>query len=135
MTWAVTLIAGDLGGGAAAVALFAAAVAIFALGETFLSPALAPLVNDLAPDRLRGRYNAVYTLGLTTGYILGPVIAGAVLGAGHSRAFFLALIAACGAGALFALELRRHLPPVVDLVGGFPAVPEPAVVAGGTTDG
>jgi MFS family permease len=136
MTWAVTLIAGDLGGGAAAVALFAAAVAIFALGETFLSPALAPLVNDLAPDRLRGRYNAVYTLGLTTGYMLGPAIAGAVLGAGHSRAFFLALIAACGAGALFALELRRHLPPGVDLVGGFPAeLPEPAVVQGGTTHG
>ncbi len=136
MTWAVTLIAGGLGGGAAAVALFAAAVAIFALGETFLSPALAPLVNDLAPDRLRGRYNAVYTLGLTTGYILGPAIAGAVLGAGHARVFFLALIAACGAGALGALELRRRLPPGVDLVAGFRAeLPKPAVVQGGTTHG
>src|ERR1700736_3668037 len=70
VTWAVTLAAGQLGGGSAAVVVFCAGAAIFALGETLLSPALPPLVNDLAPDRLRGRYNAVNTLALTTGFIL-----------------------------------------------------------------
>jgi MFS family permease len=135
-TWAVTLVAGEVGGGAAAVSLFAAAVAIFALGETLLSPALAPLVNDLAPDRLRGRYNAVYALALTTGYILGPVLAGAALGAGLATAFFLALVAACLVSAVAALRLERSLPAGVDLVGRFrTGVPEPAVVPAATTHG
>jgi len=130
-TWGVTLTAGELGSGAAAVALFAAAAAVFALGETLMSPALAPLVNDVAPDRLRGRYNGLYTLALTTGFMLGPVVAGAVLGAGHATALFLALIGGCGVSALVALRLRRHLPVGVDLVGGFRAqAPDPAAAPG-----
>jgi MFS family permease len=116
-TWAVTLIAGELGGGVAAVAVFASAAAIFALGETLMSPAVAPMANDLAPERLRGRYNALYTLSWTTGFILGPLIAGAALGTGHARALFLSLIVACVAGALGTLRLRGHLPPGVDIVG------------------
>jgi MFS family permease len=118
VTWAATLIAGKLDGGAAAVILFAVAVAIFALGETLMSPSVQPLVNDLAPDAIRGRYNAVYTLALTTGYIVGPIAAGAALGAGHANAFFVALVAACLAAAVGAGRLRRSLPDAVDLVGG-----------------
>src|SRR5439155_1443386 len=56
-TWGVTLVAGQLGAGAVAVAVFASAAAIFAFGETLMSPSIGPLVNDLATDRLRGRYN------------------------------------------------------------------------------
>lgn len=131
VTWAVTLVAGELGGGAAAVAVFAAAAAIFALGETLMSPAVPPLVNDLAPDRLRGRYNGLYTLALTTGFIAGPVVGGAALGAGHATAFFLALVGACAVGALAAGRLRRALPADVDLVGGFRTeTAEPSVAPG-----
>lgn len=134
-TWAVTLIAGEFGH-AAAVALFVAAAAIFALGETLMSPAVPPLVNDLAPDRLRGRYNAVYTLALTTGYILGPAIAGVALGAGHGTVLFLALIGACVAAAFGALRLQRSLPAGVDLVGGFRAeMAEPTVIPAATSHG
>jgi MFS family permease len=136
VTWAVTLTAGSLGGGAAAVMLFAAAVAIFALGETLMSPSVQPLVNDLAPDALRGRYNAVYTLALTTGYILGPVIAGAALGAGHANAFFLALVGACLVAALGASRLERTLPASVDLIGDRRVgLAEPAIVPAATTHG
>jgi MFS family permease len=136
VTWAVTLIAGGLGGEAAAVVLFAAAVAIFALGETLMSPSVQPLVNDLAPDALRGRYNAVYTLALTTGYILGPVIAGAALGAGHANAFFLALVVACLLAALGASRLRGSLPASVDFIGEQRVdLGEPAVVPAATTHG
>jgi MFS family permease len=56
-SWAVVLGAGAAGSGVAAVAVFAGAAAVFGVGETFLSPALGPIVNDLAPDHLRGRYN------------------------------------------------------------------------------
>jgi MFS family permease len=136
VTWAVTVIAGGLGGGAAAVTLFAAAVAIFAFGETLMSPSVQPLVNDLAPDALRGRYNAVYTLALTTGFILGPVIAGAVLGAGHANAFFLALVAACLVAALGAARLKGSLPASADLVGeGRVDLTEPIVVPAATPHG
>jgi MFS family permease len=129
VAWTVTVTAGALGGGATAVVVFALAVAIFALGETLMSPSIQPLVNDLAPDALRGRYNAVYTFALTTGYVIGPVVAGAALGAGHANAFFLALVAACLVAALGASRLRRSLPAAVDLVGAARVVPvEPAPV-------
>jgi MFS family permease len=135
-TWAVTLVAGGLGGGAAAVALFGLAVVVFALGETLMSPAVQPLVNDLAPDALRGRYNAVYTFALTTGYILGPVVAGAALGGGHANAFFLALVGACLVAAVGASRLRRSLPESIDRIGG-PRIDltEPAIVPAATTHG
>jgi MFS family permease len=136
VTWAVMVIAGGLGGGAAAVVLFAAAVAIFALGETLMAPSVQPLVNDLAPDALRGRYNAVYTFALTTGYILGPVIAGAALGAGHANAFFLALVGGCLVAALGASRLRGSLPASADLVGDERIdLAEPAIVPAATTHG
>jgi MFS family permease len=136
VTWTVTLAAGGLGGGSAAVALFAVALAIFALGETLMAPSVQPLVNDLASDELRGRYNAVYTLALTTGSILGPVVAGAALGAGHANAFFLALVVGCLLAAVVASRLKRALPAAVDLVGE-PRVDalEPAVVPAATTHG
>ncbi len=115
LTWAITLAAGGLNGGAAAVTVFAVAAAVFAVGETLLSPSIAPMVNELAPDQLRGRYNGVSTLAWTTGFLLGPLIAVAALGAGQSTLFFLALIGACGFGALGALRLRIHLPSSADL--------------------
>jgi MFS family permease len=133
VTWAVVLAGGRLSGTATLV-VFAAALAIFALGETLMSPSVQPLVNDLAPDALRGRYNAVYTLALTTGYIVGPIVAGAALGAGHADAFLLALVGACLVGAVAARRLGRSLPAAVDRVGGGTAnVTEPAVVPAATT--
>ena len=117
MTWVVTLFAGELDG-KAAVSLFATAAVIFAVGETLMSPAVPPLVNDLAPDRLRGRYNALYTLAWTTGFILAPLIAGIALGAGQATALFVGLIVTCGLGALVAVRLRRSIPQELDVVGG-----------------
>jgi MFS family permease len=116
-TWALTIGAAQLGGGAAAVVGFACAMALFAVGETLASPTLAPIVNDLAPERLRGRYNGLYTLSLTAGFIAGPAAAGAGLSLGDGTPLFAALVVACGIGSLGALRLRRHLPPAVDGAG------------------
>jgi MFS family permease len=117
--WAVTLAAGELGSGAQVVAIFALAELIFAVGETLVSPSLTPIVNDLAPDHLRGRYNAVSTLAWTTGFIVGPLVAGTALGSGHSTALFLGLIGACLIGAAASYRLRPHLPQGVDVVSGW----------------
>jgi MFS family permease len=114
--WAVTLAAGRLGGGLAAALTFAAAMVVFAAGETFVSPTITPIVNDLAPDTLRGRYNAASTLAWTTGFVLGPAIGGLAVGVGQPEALFGGLIAACGVVLLGARALDRHLPASANLV-------------------
>lgn len=114
--WAVTLVAGHLGGGVLAIGGFLVSMVLFAAGETLQSPSLAPMVNDLAADDLRGRYNAAYSLSWSVGDMIGPAIAGAALGAGLSTPLFLGLIAACGVTAVMALRLERHLPPGANIV-------------------
>ena len=70
--WVVTLLAGINLHGAAAVLAFGGAMMVFAIGEALLAPAQAALINDLAPDDLRGRYNGLYALAWTTGLAVGP---------------------------------------------------------------
>jgi MFS family permease len=113
--WAVTFLAGQLTG-MRAVAGFCLALGVFGIGETFLAPSQAALINDLAPDDLRGRYNGLYTLAWTTGFLLGPVVAASALAAGRAGPLFAGLIVACGIAALGALRLRSHLPAGTDLV-------------------
>lgn len=114
--WAVTLIAGRLGGGAAALAVFSLAMALLALGETLVPPTLPPLVNELASDELRGRYNGLSTLAWTTGFVVGPAVAGFVLAAGQPEALFLGFVGCCGLVALGALRLERRLPAGANLM-------------------
>jgi len=70
-SWAMMTAAGHLGGGAAAVTAFAAAMVIFALGECLLSPTLPAIINDLAPPGAAGRYNGLGALAFTTGFLAG----------------------------------------------------------------
>lgn len=129
--WALVLGAGAAGGSAAALVGFIAAAAVFGLGETFLSPALGPIVNDLAPDELRGRYNGLNTLALTTGTAIGPVLGGAMLGAGWARPLFGGLLVGCVGLAVFAVRLGRHLPASANVIGEAEEAPvaEGAVAA------
>jgi MFS family permease len=99
-------VAGQVG----ATAGFIVALALFGLGETVLAPALGPLVNDLAPEDPRGRYNGASALASTCGFMLGPIVAGAALGAGHGGALLLCLVGACILAAPAALSLERSLP-------------------------
>jgi MFS family permease len=110
LAWLIMLIGGQLGGGPASMIAFAVGMAAFGVGETLLSPMLMPLVNDLAPDALRGRYNGAAALACTTGFMLGPLVAGAALGAGLGGAFIGALTATCLLAALGAMTLERRLP-------------------------
>jgi MFS family permease len=96
--------------GAAGAALFVAAMVLFGLGETLLSPTVPAIVNDLAPERLRGRYNGAYSLAWTVGFIVGPAVAGLALAAGHGRALFAGFVVVLGAAAWAAWRLERHLP-------------------------
>jgi MFS family permease len=114
--WTVTILAGGLGGGAAALVGFSLAMVLLALGETLVPPTLPPLVNELAPDELRGRYNGASTLAWTTGFLIGPLPAGLAIASGHAEFLFLGFILCCGVVALGALRLERFLSPAANLV-------------------
>jgi MFS family permease len=114
--WTLTFVAGHLGAGSAATGAFVLALIVFGIAETFLAPALAPIVNDLAPAGLAGRYNGLYTLAWTTGFLLGPTIAATSLSAGQATALFAGLICACGAAAVGAGRLRHRLPAAANVI-------------------
>ncbi|HEY6585346.1 MAG TPA: MFS transporter [Gaiellaceae bacterium] len=89
-------------------ALLAAAVAI-GVGECFHSAALMPLVAELAPPGLRGRYMATIGLSWWIGLAVAPT-AGAQLLSLTPAAAFLTAAAVAVAAAGSALALERELP-------------------------
>jgi MFS family permease len=129
-TWGVVMVAGHAGSAFAAPLLVMAA-AVFAVGETALSPTVPAIVNDMAPEHLRGRYNGGSTLAYTTGFMLGPVLAGLMIGQGHATALLAGLIAACCLAAVLALVLARWLPASANRAQAAGAVAELAGMTGG----
>jgi MFS family permease len=127
--WLVVLGAGHVGGGIVGGLAFALGMVVLAAAETLFSPVLSPIVNDLAPDALRGRYNGVFILAWTTGFTIGPVLAGGGLRIGDGSPFFAALAIGCCVAAAASLGLRRVLPPTVDRVASteVPPAPQPNI--------
>jgi MFS family permease len=104
------LIAGaSLLPGALALGAVATAAAVFAAGECVLGPAQGPLVVELAPVALRGRYMALLTSSYAVGFAAGPPAATLVLGVSPRGLWLLAAAAVLAAGAA-GLVLERHLP-------------------------
>lgn len=127
VVWASAYLAlgltGAVPGSVAAVGVLTFA-AVFAFGETMMQPTIPAITNDLAPDHLRGRYNAVNAGAFQAGAISGPLFAGFVLDRGWSTAYITVLVAGCGVIALLALVVERLIPPSVN---GLPD--EPALTA------
>ncbi|MFZ4486055.1 MAG: MFS transporter [Candidatus Nanopelagicales bacterium] len=122
LTWAMSWIlmgSSLLAGPTVALILVLVASGVFALGETLWAPVAPSLVNDLAPEHLRGRYNSSMSLVWSLSSIIGPGIAGLMLGAGLEVAWILVLVAGCTAAAVMALGLRRVLSAQLD--GRLPA--------------
>ncbi len=71
--WVILDAALALPKGLAIVSLCVAMV-VFAIGETMLSPVGAALVNEIAPEHLRGRYNAAAGLAWGASGTLAPAI-------------------------------------------------------------
>lgn len=109
--WLVAVAGGEVGGGFGAILLFMGASVIFGLGETFMQAALPALVNDLAPDDIRGRYNAGYSLTWSLGNIGGPALGGFMLGAGLGTELFVLSAVVCGGVALYCFRLSAFIPP------------------------
>ncbi len=106
----LVLAAGDRAGVAYA-AMIAACIAV-ALGECFHTTALMPLVADLAPAGLRGRYMAAMGLSWWIGLAAAPTLGIQLLAVSPAAAFLTAAAVALAA-AVSALALERRLPPAV----------------------
>lgn len=105
-SWIVLLVAGAFPRSAAGDGLTIAMFVVFAIGETLLSPVWVPLVNDLAPPELRGRYNAAAAGVYSVAAVISPAIAGVMLGASLGPEY-LALLVACCAGAVLGFKYLR----------------------------
>lgn len=108
LCWLLTVLAGVHRGVWTSTWLIVAFV-IFGIGETFLSPSLSPLVNALAPESLRGRYNATFGLSWQAGMIIGPILAGFALPSLGSYLFYL-LALICGVCIVGAIFMEKFIP-------------------------
>ncbi|MET8831275.1 MFS transporter [Streptomyces sp. NPDC004610] len=146
LIWAVAWIAAayaGLGGGsqAMATAAFVSTYALFGLGEAMLSPTVAPLVADLAPEGLAGQYNSAFALVKQLALALGPAIGGPMGAALHGPYVVTFFLFSLGISVL-AVRLGRRLTveqdqpwlarsQVVRRGGAVEAVPEAAGVRAG----
>jgi MFS family permease len=87
---------------------------LFGLGETMLQPTVPAIVNDLASDRDRGRFNAVSAGAFQVGAVTAPVVAGVLLDRDLGGVFIGVIVACLGGVALLALALERRISPAVN---------------------
>lgn len=118
LIWAVAWIAAGyagLGHGsqAMATAAFISTYALFGLGEAMLSPTVAPLVADLAPEAMVGQYNSAFALVKQLALAVGPAVGGPMGAALHGPYIVTFVLFSLGISVL-ALRLGRRLTPVQD---------------------
>ena len=99
---------------ATAYAILVTAVIAVGLGECLHTTALTPLVADLAPAHLRGRYMAVIGLCFWIGLAVAPTGGTALLSVSPTAAFGVAAAVALAA-AVSMLRLERRLPEATRL--------------------
>ena len=69
-----------LTGVASTVWLLGGTVVIWTLGEIIGAPVASAYVTELAPPAMRGRYQGAWGMTFAIGYVLGPVLGGALFG-------------------------------------------------------
>ena len=114
-----TLIHSEL----AATALLCTVSTVIAFAECVHSIVLGPLVADLAPPHLLGRYISVLSLVVTGGFAIGPAVGGAVLAYSPNAVWWGGALVAgvIGAGALLAGDRIPDAP-----LGATKSKPRPA---------
>jgi MFS family permease len=108
VSWAV-IASSDAVDGWVAVMLVVVGLGIFGLGETLWAPLAPAIVNDLAAEELRGRYNALQGMTWTVAMIIGPALSGLLIGNGLERLWVAFTVGGTAVAALLFLDLRRHL--------------------------
>jgi MFS family permease len=90
--------------------------ALFGVGETFMAPTIAPLVNSLADNRIRGRANALSNGSSSLAFVLSPAISTSLIAAHLSGVWIGLLIGGCLLVAAVAIRLGRLLTGTQDRV-------------------
>lgn len=122
-SWCVIAAAGLVPGGVAAICLVVGGFGAFGIAETIWAPVLPAMVNGLAPERLRGRYNAMAGLTWSVSGIIGPALSGVLLGSAGAGWWVLLCVGGSALGGVGFLLLRRRVSAARD---GLPAPAEPA---------
>lgn len=110
VAWTVMGLTGLVPGSLVASIGLVLSLGIFGLGETLLSPIGAAVTNDLAPDHLRGRYNAVSSGVFQVAAVVGPIAAGHLLGWQLPAVFVGMLLVGCLVMALLLQRVERVIP-------------------------
>ena len=117
-----TLIHSEL----AATSFLAGVAIVFAIGECIHTNVLGPLVADMAPAHLLGRYLSLYSLTFTISLALGPAIGGLLLQTSPDAIWSGGALAAVLAGAVL-LRLGDRIPePLREAQSGPASAPEAA---------
>lgn len=101
------------GGQTMATAAFISTYALFGLGESMLSPTVAPLVADLAPASMVGQYNSAFALVKQLALAVGPAVGGP-MGAALPGPYIVTFVLFSLGITVLALRLGRRLTPVQD---------------------
>jgi MFS family permease len=117
LSWALLALV-SVGSDAGRVAVLLTFGALFGVGETFMAPTLQPLVNALATDRLRGRYNALSGFMFAIGFVIAPAVAAVLIGNGLGLLWLCGMVVAAAVAGVVALRLRGALGDEQD---GLPA--------------
>jgi MFS family permease len=110
----------------AATGLLVGVAIVFALGEIAHILVLGPLVADMAPDHLLGRYLSLYSLTFTLSLAIGPAIGGLLLTTAPDAIWWGGAVAAVLAGTVL-LRLGDRIPdPLQEAPSRLAAEPEAA---------
>ncbi|MBO0918978.1 MFS transporter [Streptomyces laculatispora] len=118
LIWAFAwIVAGYAGLGHGSQTMATAAMistyALFGLGESMLSPTVAPLVADLAPESMVGQYNSAFALCKQLALAVGPAVGGP-MGASLHGPYIVTFVLFSLSITVLALRLGRRLTPVQD---------------------
>jgi MFS family permease len=110
-----------------AAALLCAVATVIAIAECVHSLVLGPLVADLAPPHLLGRYVSVLSLMVTGGFAIGPAVGGAVLAYSPNAVWWGGALVAgvIGAGFLLVGDRIPDKPPAATESKPPPGEPVP----------
>jgi MFS family permease len=114
-SWLLLGFSGLVPGTLGATLLVTGCAAVFAFGETLLQPTIPALVNDLAPDHLRGRYNALSSGSFQLAAVIAPPISGLLIGHALGNVYIGLLVVGCLVVGLVAIaRLEPQLDPTVN---------------------
>jgi MFS family permease len=109
VSWVLFGLCALPGSTAARDALVLGFAALFGLGETFMAPSLAPLVNAIAPEEIRGRANALTSGMYSVAFVISPTISAAFIASGLGGVWIGLLSFGCLMVTATALHLGRRL--------------------------